>query len=187
MKKYDSATKVLIRCRLSYAHVWDPKPETAEFDAGKYTAVLLIPKNDTTTIKKIKAAIEAAKVAGKDKLAGVKAKAIKYPLKDAEEEEMEGAEFEDCMFLNVKSTTAPQIVNKKVEDIIDKSEVYSGCYCNVTVNFFAYNQKGGTGIGAGLGNIQKVKDGERLSGGATAQQDFEAIDDDDDDEDDDIF
>ena len=49
------------------------------------------------------------------------------------------------------------------------------------------NQKGGTGIGAGLGNIQKVKDGEKLSGGATAQQDFEAIDDDDDDEDDDIF
>lgn len=184
MKKYDSATKVLIKCRLSYAHVWEPKPETAQFDAGKYTAVLIIPKSDTATIKKIKAAIEAARVAGKDKLAGVKAKAIKYPLKDAEEEEMEGAEFENCMFLNAKSPTAPQIVDRAVEPILDRAEVYSGCYCNVTVNFFAYNQ-GAAGIGAGLGNIQKLKDGERLSGGATAQQDFEALE--DDSEDDDIF
>ena len=67
--------------------------------------------------------------------------------------------------------------------ILDKTEIYSGCYCNVSVNFAAYNQ-GAAGITAYLGNIQKVKDGERLAGGTTAQEDFEAVED---DEDDDIF
>ena len=56
---------------------------------------------------------------------------------------------------------------------MDRDEVYSGCYANVSVNFFAFNTEGNIGIGCGLGNIQKIKDGERLSGGASADDDFD--------------
>ena len=39
----------------------------------------------------------------------------------------------------------------------------------------SYKYAGKKGIGAGLGNIQKVKDGESLAGTRTAQQDFKPV------------
>ena len=56
--------------------------------------------------------------------------------------------------------------------------VYSGCFCNVSVNFYAFNANGNRGVAAGLGNIQFVKDGDRLSGRASAESDFDALEDD---------
>ena len=85
------------------------------------------------------------------------------------------------MFFNASSTRKPQIVDRHVQPILDQEEVYSGCYCNVSINFFAFAKEGNKGIAAGLNNIQKIRDGERLAGGSTAEDDFEALDDDDDD------
>ena len=59
-------------------------------------------------------------------------------------------------------------------------DVYSGCYCNVTVNFYPYNKPMNQGIATGLGNVQFVRDGERLSGKASADEDFDVLEDDDD-------
>ena len=59
--------------------------------------------------------------------------------------------------------------------------MYSGCYANVSVDFYAFNTRGNLGIACGLGNIQKVRDGERLTGERSAEDDFEALDDEDDD------
>lgn len=64
------------------------------------------------------------------------------------------------------------------QDILDPMMVYSGCYCNVSVNFYAFNANGNRGVAAGLGNIQFVKDGDRLSGRASAEADFDALEDD---------
>ena len=61
-------------------------------------------------------------------------------------------------------------------------ECGSGDYCNVSVNFYAYNANGNRGVAAGLGNIQKVKDGERLAGKASASADFTEVEGDDDGE-----
>ena len=54
-------------------------------------------------------------------------------------------------------------------------DIYSGMYARVTLNFFAFNSNGNKGIGCGLGNVLKTRDGEPLAGGATAAQDFEGI------------
>ena len=62
--------------------------------------------------------------------------------------------------------------------MLDQDEVYSGCYANVKVGLFAYSASGNKGIGAGLEVIQKVRDGERLSGGNSTDG-FEVLDDDD--------
>ena len=59
--------------------------------------------------------------------------------------------------------------------------MYSGCYANVSVDFYAFSVNGNSGIACGLGNIQKVRDGERLTGERSAEDDFEALDDDEDD------
>ena len=44
--------------------------------------------------------------------------------------------------------------------------------------FYAFNANGNRGVAAGLGNIQFVKDGDRLSGRASAEADFDALEDD---------
>ena len=56
---------------------------------------------------------------------------------------------------------------------------YSGCYARVSVNFYAFNSNGNRGIACGLGNIQKVRDGEPLGGRSSAADDFSTDFDDD--------
>lgn len=54
-----------------------------------------------------------------------------------------------------------------------------GCYARVSLNFYAFNSNGNKGIACGLGNIQKIRDGESLGGKTTAADDFGAVVDDD--------
>lgn len=57
--------------------------------------------------------------------------------------------------------------------------MYSGCYARVSLNFYAFNSNGSKGIACGLGNIQKIKDGEPLGGRCSATDDFRTETDDD--------
>ena len=54
--------------RWSYANVWEPK--SINGGTPKYSVSLIIPKSDTKTVAKIKAAIEAAYQEGQSKLKG---------------------------------------------------------------------------------------------------------------------
>jgi hypothetical protein len=54
-------------------------------------------------------------------------------------------------------------VDKLVKPILGRDEVYSGCYGRVSLNFYAFNFNGNKGVACGLGNIQKIKDGEPLN------------------------
>lgn len=93
--------------------------------------------------------------------------------------EAEHNPYKGHYFINANSTTAPQIVDRAVKPILDRSEVYSGCYARVSLNFYAFNSNGNKGIACGLGNIQKIRDGESLGGKTTAADDFGAVVDDD--------
>ena len=55
---------------------------------------------------------------------------------------------------------------------LDNDDFYSGCYGSASINFFPYNTKGNKGVAAGLNNVIKTRDGERLAGGKTAEEDF---------------
>lgn len=48
------------------------------------------------------------------------------------------------------------------------TDVYSGMYARVTVNFFPYDASGNRGVGFGLGNVCKTRDGEPLGSRANA-------------------
>lgn len=164
-------TEARIACRISYAHVIETDKN------GMYSCSLLIPKSDTKTINAVKKAIEAAIIDGKSKLqnkdGSINRKTLKLPLRDADEEGKTG-DYEGMMFLNAKSKRRPQVVDRHKEMLYEAEEIYSGCYCNVMVNFYAFAMEGNKGIGAGLGNIQKVRDGEKLGyGGSTAAEDFD--------------
>lgn len=54
-----------------------------------------------------------------------------------------------------------------------------GIFVEAEHNFYAFNSNGNKGIACGLGNIQKIRDGESLGGKTTAADDFGAVVDDD--------
>ena len=177
-----SPTKVVIPCRISFANIWEPKSINGSDE--KYSVSCIIPKSDKKTLTKIHKAIEAAKEVGASKRFGGKLPAnLRLPLRDGDIDRPDDEAYANAMFLNANSKDAPQIVNRKVEPILDPMECGSGDYCNVSVNFYAYNANGNKGIGAGLGNIQLIKSGARLAGKASASSDFTEVEDDDDPED----
>jgi len=169
--------------RLSYANIWEPKAGKDDV-REKYSTAILIPKKDTKTIEAIKVAIEEAKQAGVAKLGGKIPNNLKVPLRDGDTDDAaDGKEvYAGHYFINASSVTAPGIVDRNRKEILDREEVYSGCYCVVSLNFYAYNGEKSKGIAAGLNNIMKVKDGERLDGRTSAEEDFKdvVLDDDDD-------
>lgn len=173
----NSKTKVVTGIvRLSYANVWEPKSTNG--GPEKFSVSLIIPKSDTKTLDAINTAVDAAIDDGIGKFGGKKPNkaAIKLPLRDGDIERDDEA-YAGSFFLNANSTTAPQIVDQKVQPILDRGEVYSGCYARVSINFYAFNSNGNRGVACGLGNIQKVKDGEPLGGKRNATEDFGVIDD----------
>ena len=176
-----SPTKVVIPCRISFANIWEPKSINGSEE--KYSVSCIIPKSDKKTLAKIHKAIEAAKEIGASKRFGGKIPTnLRLPLRDGDIDRPDDEAYANAMFINANSKDAPQIVNRKVEPILDPMECGSGDFCNVSVNFFAYNANGNKGIGAGLGNIQLIKSGTRLAGKASASSDFSTVEDDDDPE-----
>lgn len=177
-------TKVITgpRTRWSYANVWEPK--SINGGTPKYSVSLIIPKSDTVTIAKIKAAIEAAYQDGQAKLKGSgksvpSLASLKTPLRDGDIDRPDDPAYENSYFINANSATAPGIVDADRNPILTHSEVYSGVYGRASINFYAFNSNGNKGIACGLNNLQKIADGEPLGGKISAEMDFA----DDDDED----
>ena len=69
-KNYVNPCKVItgVDTRWSYANVWEPK--SINGGTPKYSVSLIIPKSDTKTVEKIRAAIKAAYEEGESKLKG---------------------------------------------------------------------------------------------------------------------
>lgn len=173
MAKETIPTKVVTgKVRFCYAHVFEPASVGDDATNLKYSVSILIPKDDTNTIARIEAAVEAAKVAGTAKFGGKVPKTLKSPLRDGDEERDDEV-YAGHMFLTANSTIKPGVVDKDLDPILDKSEFYSGCYGRASINFYAFNTAGNKGIACGLQNLQKLEDGERLAGiGSTPAEDF---------------
>lgn len=181
-------TKVITgTVRLSYAHLFEPFSFNDDQEP-KYSVVLLIPKSDKATIKKIKAAQKAALEQGKSsKFNGKIPTNWSNTLRDGDEEKdlEDNPEFAGHYFMTVSARTRPGIVDRDVQPILDSTEVYSGCYARASINAFPYSVSGNKGVSFGLNHIQKIKDGEPLGGRSNAEDDFDSLDDDEFDEDDD--
>lgn len=184
MSNQVNSTKVVTgKVRFCYVNVFEPTAMN-EGDTPKYNICVLIPKSDTATIDKIKKAIEAAKEAGKAKLADKNGRIpanLKLPLRDGDEERPDDPAFEDHYFINANSMRQPSVVDRSLNPIMSRDEFYSGCYGRASINFYAFNVSS-KGIAAGLNNLQKLEDGEMLAGGSTVEEDFggdNAVQDDD--------
>jgi hypothetical protein len=184
MAKFMNPTKVITgpETRFSYLNVNAPK--SINGSTPKYSVSLIIPKSDTKTVEKIKAAIKAAYEEGASKLKGngksiPPLAAIKTPLRDGTVERPDDEAYRDAYFINANSATKPGVVDANREEILETSELYSGIYGRASINFYAFNSNGNKGIACGLNHIQKLRDGEPLGGRTSAEDDF--ADDEDDD------
>lgn len=163
--------------RLSYVNVFEPK--TTPQGDEKYSVTCLLPKSDTQGYKALMDAIRAEIVANQDdKLKGVAQP--KLPIHDGDGFSPGGSEYgPECKGHWVFTASAnakypPSIMDKRVQPIMDRSQVYSGCWAHVAISIYAYNNQS-RGIGFGLNGLQKVKDDEALGYKFDANKAFQAV------------
>lgn len=174
-KKIKDTSVRLGEVRFSYTAVFQPK-KNDDGTPSKYGVCIIIPKEDTETVNLVKEAIDAAKQHGKLEKWGGKIPAnVKSCLRDGDIDREDDEAFAGCYFLNASSRNKPGVKvleDGVVSDALDEEDFYSGCYGAVTLDFFPYESSGNKGVGAGLNNVIKTRDGDRLSGGRSADEDF---------------
>ena len=142
----------------------------------KYQITLIF--DEDTDIKAMK---KAAQDAGVEKFGPkfpelVKKGKMNWPFVDNEDKvddddnRVPGFENEGCS-VGFKSKDKPGIVDADAEPIMDKSEIYDGMRARVSCRPFAYDNES-KGVAFYLINVQKLDDGDRLSGDPAAEDDF---------------
>lgn len=177
--KMKTETKVIIAdARLSYANLFEPVSFNDQ--EPKYSVSLLISKDDKEGIEVIKKAIENARELGIEKRGKKFASGnIRTPLRDGDTEKPDDEIYAGHYFMNANAKRPPQVVGLFRDAETGKpiplgpEEVYSGCYANVSVNFYDYEVSGNKGVAVGLNNVQKTRDGERIGGASSASDDFD--------------
>ena len=144
--------------RVSFPNVFRPQKPMQQGGEPKYGIVCLFPKD--ADLKELK---KAAQAVVKEKWGDKPPKNLRSPFRDQGEREYEGYE-EGCIFFTATSKQKPGLVDADVQDIIDETEFYAGCYARASVRFFTYDVNGNRGVGVGLQNVQKLRDGEPLGG-----------------------
>ena len=122
MSQVIEGTKVITgpETQFSYCFPWEPK--SVNGGNPKYSCQLKIPKSDQKTVGAIRAAIQAAYVAGESKLKGTgktvpPLSALKNPLRDGDLERPDDPEYAGYWFLNANSTSRPGIVDALKEAV----------------------------------------------------------------------
>lgn len=173
MAKIVDGTKVITNeGRLSYAKLLEPGKE-GEMDEGKYGTAFLIPKTDKETVKLLRQAVEQAMADGTKEFKWTNKDINKMdnPIKDGDEVGEEDSVYSNCFYINARSKRKPQVINTNREPLTIEDDVYSGMYAKISVTAFPYD-KGSKGVSFSLNNVLKLRDGERLSGAASAEDDF---------------
>jgi hypothetical protein len=156
--------------RLSYEHLL--KSSVGNFGGDpKFSGVFLIPKSDTQTVAQVNAAIQEAIRKGREKLWGGNVPDnLHMPLKDGDGVKQNGKPYgpEAKGHWVLSATTGtdrkPKIIDLQQNEIIDPTQVYSGMYVRVMLNFAPYKQGG---VSAYINTwVLKTRDGEPLAGAA---------------------
>lgn len=177
--------------RFSYLNVFEAKPKKDDDgrvvldDNGKpilmFGAQIRVPKADKAAKANMDAAVEAAIA---EEFGGKRPANLKLPIRDGdlEWEEKEDESLKGYWFFNTSAKSKPEVVGTTKDEFTGKlkrlepSEIKSGDYGRVTVNFYGFNVKN-KGIAVGLGNIQMLKEGEPLGNQRSADADFDDLED----------
>ena len=167
-------------CRLSYCNLTTPRA-AQQGGEPKYSVTLLIPKTDVATKADIDAAIQAAANEALSKVwNGARPPQLRVPIYNGDGLRPSGVPYGDeCKghwVMTASTKNKPQVVGiDNINCELAPSDIYSGMYARVTIRFFGYSNSGNKGIGCGLGNVMKTRDGEALAGSASASVDFAGV------------
>lgn len=167
---------IITDCRVDWLFVFEPGKQ------GKYGACVMLPKGSKQE-KDVQAVIDKAIAqgvsTGKFTAANTKSASFKKCLRDGDfeiETEDRPKHYEGMSFFNCSNKDQPGILGPDLKPLLDTNKLYSGCFCNIDVNFYPYNHpKGGKGVGAGLNNIMLVREGDRLDGRQSAESAFDGM------------
>lgn len=173
-KKMDIQLKKCItpRFRVSFPSVF--VAESYEGDPPRFAITMLFDKKeDLNQMKKacFNAAIE--EFGSRNNFP----KKLKLPFRNGDEKsDTEG--YENVIFTTAscKASKPPGIVDGNRRPIINEAELYAGCYARAELIAFYYDKKGNEGISWSLCNVQKMGEGEPLSGRLAAEDVFDNVD-----------
>ena len=177
MYKRQPCTLTTGEVRFSYLHVFQPYAQQQGAEP-KYSVTLLIPKTDVATKGLIDAAINAATNNGvSSKWNGIRPPQLFICVHDGDGgRPSDGMPFGDeCKghwVVTASNKNAPFVVDANVQPILQQNEVYSGMYGRASITLFPYASNGRKGVGCALNGIQKLRDGEALSGRVSAEDAF---------------
>lgn len=165
--------------RVSYPHVFKPQLNKLN-NKEEYSVQALFKKGEDLSVL-----INAVKQAATEKWGSweKRPKNFRSPFRDqADRGKEENGKISlpagheaGAIFITLKSKERPGLVDQKVQDIIEETDFYAGCYARAKVTVYAYSQAGNNGVAFGLQNLQKWGDGEPLGNRLRAQDDFEVI------------
>lgn len=138
----------------------------------KYGLALFFPE-DTDLDEMIGVAEAKAREAFGPKWEDMKNKGkINWPFQDTADIDEPSPPFDQPgTVVNFKTAEKPGIVDADAEPVMDKSDVYSGMKARVSTRCFSYDNES-KGVSFALINVQKLDDGERMSGNPSAEDDF---------------
>lgn len=164
-----TGTIVTPEFRLDFPSVFEPKKKNKPEDADVYSITMIFePKEDFTDLKRI--VQEAIELAWGNNPPSYVKKPLRKGVQKSEKHPngydlSKYPQYEGKIITTASSyITPPGVVDASVNDILDKKAIYSGCYCKAEINAYGYDNKGGEGITFGLSNLQKLRDGQVLSG-----------------------
>lgn len=164
--------------RLSYVHLDAPYANPNTNADPKYQVTVLMPKSDVQAKARLDAAYQAAVQKGvAEKWNGTMPPIIACSIHDGDgvrpsTGEPFGPECKGHWVFTASSKNPVSLVDAGMNPIVQKGEIYSGCYARVCVSLFPYNTAGKRGIGIGLEAVQKLRDGDPLGGGVSVADAF---------------
>jgi len=163
--------------RASFVHL--NKPRAAAPDAPeKYSLTVVLDMADKEHTKFLDSLRESALAVAKEKFGAKLPKKLKLPFKDGDDEDRD--EWAGCVVFTASASEEfrPGVVGPDRQPIIDAAEIYSGMYARCSIRPYAWDHPtGGKGVSFGLGNVQKLGDGDPFGSGVKAEDEFSEWDD----------
>jgi hypothetical protein len=151
--------------RLSFPSLF--QAEAFEGGEPKFSCTLLFPKGtDLSALQSF-----AKTVAGEKWPKGLP-NGFRSPFRDGDQKEPMIDGYAGHTFIRFASTNRPKVVDLNLQEIIDPSIIYAGCYVRVSCSCFAYDKAGNRGVSFGLLNVQKVKEGDAFGLVSNPDEDF---------------
>lgn len=171
------------RIRLSFVTLAEPKKIGENDKEERYSVTCIIPKTtadgkEHPTITAIKNAIKAAAEMGAQKHFGGRVPTnVKNTLKDGDTETDDMGvlknekypEYKGHYYIRVSTKFVPKVFDENGNQILDKEtireKVFSGCYGQVSMSFYAYHNEANRGVSAALNNVKFLdgKEEDRLT------------------------